>query len=74
LRYTLEENGFEIVGLHRDKPKKHLWLYWPLVALIRLVAWLTPERKQRERWTNELASDEILLGGNTLIVHAIKSQ
>ncbi|HEV2799790.1 MAG TPA: methyltransferase domain-containing protein [Pyrinomonadaceae bacterium] len=72
LRYTLEKYNFEIVKLYRDKPKAHLWLYWPLVALIRLVARLAPADKRRERWTAELQSDEILLGGNTLILHAIK--
>lgn len=71
LRYVLEKNGFEIVKLHRDKPKGKTWLYWPIVALIRLLAKLTPERKRSERWTDELASKEVLLGGNTLIVHAV---
>jgi SAM-dependent methyltransferase len=72
LRYTLEKYGFEITGIYRDKPKSHLWLYRPLVALIRLVARFAPAEKRRERWTAELQSDEILLGGNTLIVHAVK--
>ena len=72
LRYTLEKYGFEIQKLYRDKPKAHLWAYWPLVALIRLVARFTSARKRRERWSAELQSDEILLGGNTLIVHAVK--
>jgi SAM-dependent methyltransferase len=72
LRYTLEKYGFEILSTLRDKPKKNLWVYWPLVALIRLLARLTPERKRRERWTSELQSDEVLLGGNTLIIHAVK--
>jgi SAM-dependent methyltransferase len=72
LRYTLEKYDFEIVRLYRDKPKAHLWLYWPLVALIRLLARLAPADKRRERWAAELQSDEILLGGNTLIVHAVK--
>jgi len=72
LRYTLEKYGFEIVRVLRDKPKKNLWVYWPVVALIRLMARLTSERKRRERWTEELQSDEVLLGGNTLIIHAIK--
>src|SRR5260370_37361428 len=69
LRYILEKNGFQIAGVHRDKPKAHAWLYWPIVALIRLIARLTPRQKRAERWTEELASKEILLGGNTLIVH-----
>jgi 2-polyprenyl-3-methyl-5-hydroxy-6-metoxy-1,4-benzoquinol methylase len=71
LRYILEKNGFQIVSLHRDKPKARAWLYWPMVVLIRLIAWLTPATKRAERWTEELASKEVLLGGNTLIVHAV---
>lgn len=71
LRYLLEKNGFEILKLHRDKPKGKAWLYWPLVAMIRLVAKLTPAQKRSERWTTELSSNEVLLGGNTLIVHAV---
>jgi SAM-dependent methyltransferase len=72
LRYLLEKYGFHVVGAYKDRPKRRIWLYWPLVALIRLVAWLTPEPKRRERWTTELQSAAILLGGNTLILHARK--
>jgi ubiquinone/menaquinone biosynthesis C-methylase UbiE len=72
LRYSLESCGFEILRLHRDKPKSHIWLYWPVVTLIRLLGRLTSAEKRRERWTDELQSDEILLGGNTLIVEATK--
>lgn len=70
LRHILEKNGFRISHQYRDKPKAHAWLYWPIVALIRLIAKLTPAQKREERWTEELASDEVLLGGNTLIVQA----
>jgi ubiquinone/menaquinone biosynthesis C-methylase UbiE len=73
LRYSLEQCGFEVAKLHRDKPKSHIWLYWPIVALIRVIGHLTSAQKRRERWTEELQSDEILLGGNTLIVHAVKN-
>ncbi|HMF57523.1 MAG TPA: class I SAM-dependent methyltransferase [Pyrinomonadaceae bacterium] len=72
LRYTLEKYGFEVQRLYRDKPKKNLWAYSPIVLLIRLLGRLTPERKRRERWTLALQSNEVLLGGNTLIVHAIR--
>jgi len=71
LRYIMEKNGFEIVGTHRDKPKGRTWLYWPIVTTIKLISRLTPRQKKSERWTEELASKEVLLGGNTLIVHAI---
>ena len=73
LRYVLEKHGFEIVRLHRDKPKSLLWLYWPITAMIRLIGSFTPARQQQERWTKELMSDEILLGGNTLLVHAVRN-
>lgn len=71
LRYVMEKNGFEIVSAYRDKPKGKAWLYWPIAGLIKLIAKLTPSQKRSERWTEELASNEVLLGGNTLIVHAI---
>jgi len=71
LRHILEKNCFEIVSLYRDKPKANSWLYWPVVALIRLLAKLTSEQKRSERWSTELVSDEVLMGGNTLIVNAV---
>jgi len=74
LRYLLEECGFSVAQLYRDKPKTHLWLYWPIVLLIRIITRLAPKQKRKERWTDELASDEVLRGGNTLIVHAILSE
>jgi 2-polyprenyl-3-methyl-5-hydroxy-6-metoxy-1,4-benzoquinol methylase len=74
LRYYLELNGFEIQGVYRDRSKANLWLYFPIIALIRLVAALTPEARKQDRWTRELASAPILLGGNTLIIHSILKQ
>lgn len=73
LRYYLEKNGFVIEGVYRDRVKAHQWLYWPVVALIRLLVKLTPAARRRDRWTEELASDPVLLGGNTLIIHSIKA-
>lgn len=72
LRHLLEKNGFAIQGAYRDRPKAHIWLYGPVVAFIRLLARLTSERRRRERWTHELASDPVLLGGNTIILHAVR--
>jgi SAM-dependent methyltransferase len=72
LRYILEKNDFTVLRLYRDRPKTHLWAYRPIVSLIRWLNRRQPEHKQRERWSAELHSDEVLLGGNTLIVHAMK--
>jgi len=71
LRYYLEKNGFAIQGVYRDRVKANQWLYWPVVAFIRLLAKLTPEARRKDRWTEELASDPVLLGGNTIILHSI---
>lgn len=72
LRYLLEKYGFQLRAVLRDKPKSRIWLYAPLTWFIRALGVLTPAAKRRERWTAELQSDPVLLGGNTLIVHAVK--
>ena len=73
LRYYLERNGFVIQGVYRDRKKPNLWLYWPIAAVIRFLANLTPAERRTDRWTDELASDPVLLGGNAIIIHAIRS-
>ena len=72
LRYYLENNGFRLLGIHRDRSKPNLWMYWPLIGLIRLIGGLTPDQKRKERWTDELNSANVLMGGNTIILHAVK--
>lgn len=72
VRFLLEKNNFALEKVFRDKPKKNSWAYFPLVALIRLIAKFNSSQKRRERWTDELNSDEVLLGGNTLIFKARK--
>ncbi len=70
LRYLLEANGFGHVQTLQDRRKAHQWLYFPLVWLIRLVGSLRPEAQKRERWTHELQSNPVLMGGNSIIIHA----
>ena len=72
VRYLLERNGFELQSVHMDRRKRNSWLLVPMAAVIRLSARLSSKAKQRERWTDELNSDEVLLGGNTLIFKARK--
>lgn len=72
VRYLLEKNGFELQSAHIDKPKKNIWLYFPLTALIRLGTKFISAGKRKARWANELSSNEVLLGGNTLIFEAQK--
>jgi ubiquinone/menaquinone biosynthesis C-methylase UbiE len=72
IRYLLEKNGFELQQVYFDKPKKNIWLYFPVTALIKVFALFSSKKKRRERWTDELNSREVLLGGNTLIFKAQK--
>ena len=72
VRYLLEQSGFELKSVHVDQKKKNSWLFFPIVALIRLAGRFSSESKRRERWTEELNADEVLLGGNTLIFKAKK--
>lgn len=72
VRYLLESNGFVLKGTYRDKPKANAWAFRPFAGVIRLISRLTPKDKREERWADELNSDEVLLGGNTLIMKAQK--
>lgn len=72
VRFLLERNGFRLEGVFADKQKKNAWTYFPIVALIRLVGKFSSRTKRHERWTDELNSDEVLHGGNTLIFKARK--
>jgi SAM-dependent methyltransferase len=71
-RFLLEKNGFELRGVHRDKAKANSWAFIPVVAAIRGVSRLASRQKRAERWADEMNSDEVLLGGNTLIFEATK--
>lgn len=73
VRFLLEKNGFQIDKTYLDKPKKNSWAYFPLVGLIKLAARFTSPKKRKARWTDELNSREVLLGGNTLIFKARKT-
>jgi ubiquinone/menaquinone biosynthesis C-methylase UbiE len=73
VRFLLEKNGFEIEKTYLDKPKKNSWLFLPMVGLIKLVSRFASEKKRKSRWTDELNSNEVLLGGNTLIFKARKT-
>ena len=72
IRFLLEKSGFKIEKTYLDKPKKNSVLYFPLVVLIRLASRFSSAQKRKSRWSDELNSDEVLLGGNTLIFKAQK--
>lgn len=72
VRFLLEKSGFEVEKTYLDKPKKNSLLFLPIVWTIRLASRFSSANKRKSRWTDELNSDEVLLGGNTLIFKAKK--
>jgi SAM-dependent methyltransferase len=72
VRFLLERSGFALERTYIDKRKKNGWTYAPIVALIRLASRFSSQKRRDERWTNELNSNEVLAGGNTLIFKARK--
>ena len=73
VRYLLEKSSFELEKVFLDKPKKNSRLFLPIVWVIRIAARFESAKKQRSRWADELNSNEVLLGGNTLIFQARKT-
>lgn len=73
-RYLLERYGFELVRVVPDARKPNLWIFRPLAWLIRIASIFSSPSKRRARWTEELNSEEVLLGGNTLIFEARRKE
>lgn len=72
VRFLLEKYDFRLERAYADKPKANSWVYLPVVGLIRLIGKFSSPAKRAARWTKELNSDELILGGNTLIFKAVK--
>jgi ubiquinone/menaquinone biosynthesis C-methylase UbiE len=74
VRYLLEKNGFILKRAVPDAPKRRLWAFAPVTLAIRLFSRFSPPAKRDARWTGALNSDEVLLGGNTLIFEAVRME
>jgi 2-polyprenyl-3-methyl-5-hydroxy-6-metoxy-1,4-benzoquinol methylase len=72
LKFVMEHYGFRILRLEKDRAKpKMIWL-WPLALLIRLSGAVSSKKRREAYRLEETLSDEILMGGNTLIIVAEK--
>jgi SAM-dependent methyltransferase len=68
LKFAMEHYGFRILRIEKDRSKPRMKWYLPLVWIIRFCGYLT-SRKRREAYRlDETLIDEIIMGGNTLIV------
>jgi len=60
--------------LEKDQPKRKIAWLLPFVWLIRLYGRMASKKRREAYRLDETLSDEIILGGNTLIIMAEKSQ
>ncbi|HSB04743.1 MAG TPA: class I SAM-dependent methyltransferase [Thermodesulfobacteriota bacterium] len=72
LKFAMEHYGFRVVQLEKDRSKPNMIWLRPLAWILRFYGYAA-SKKQREIYRlNETLSDEILMGGNTLIILAEK--
>ena len=72
LKFVMEHYGFRILRLEKDRTKpKMIWLR-PLAWILRLSGRVASKKRRQDYRLDEALSDDILLGGNTLIVMAEK--
>ncbi len=70
LRCFMEYSGFQIERVAKDATKRKQQLLKPLALLIQMFSKLLGRKGQEKYWLQEANSNEILMGGNTLIIIA----
>ena len=70
VRQALEQAGFVLERVVRDRLKVRQLLLLPLAILVWLVTWVRGRRGRERRWLDETNSRAVLMGGNTLIITA----
>jgi len=73
LKFMMEHYGFRILHLERDREKPRMRWLFPMVWGIRFYARFLSKKKWEHYRLNETLADEILKGGNTLIIMGEKS-
>jgi SAM-dependent methyltransferase len=68
LKFVLEYYGFRVLYLERDREKQRMKWLLPLVWLIRLGGRLASKKRREAYRLDETMIDEIIMGGNTLII------
>ncbi len=68
LKFIIEYYGFRILRLEKDRAKpKMIWLL-PFVWIIRASGRLASKKRREAYRLDDTTKDEIILGGNTLII------
>jgi ubiquinone/menaquinone biosynthesis C-methylase UbiE len=74
LKLTLEHWGFKILTLEKDKEKKRMKWFLPIVWAIRLYCSFWPKEAREKYHLQDTLSPVLIMGGNTLILVAEKRE
>lgn len=68
LKFMMEHYGFRILQIEKDRNKPRMYWLLPIVWGMRLFARFLSKKKWEYYRLNETLADEVLMGGNTLII------
>jgi hypothetical protein len=68
LKFIMEWHGFRVLRLEKDRPKRKMVWLLPFVWLIRLYRRLASKKRREVYRLDETTKNEIIMGGNTLII------
>lgn len=68
LKFIMEHYGFRMLGLEMDRRKPKMNLLRPIVWIIRLCGRFASKKRRESYRLDETLMDEIIMGGNTLII------
>jgi SAM-dependent methyltransferase len=70
LKFIMEWHGFRVLRLEKDRRKSRMVWLLPLVWLIRLYGRMASKKKRENYRLDETIKNEVIMGGNTLIIMA----
>jgi len=70
LKFTLEHYGFRILRLEKDRKKPGMQWLRPFVWGIRLLGRFASKKRRELYRLDDTLAEEIIMGGNTLIILA----
>lgn len=72
LKLMMEHSGFKILYLEKDREKRRMKWFLPIVWAIRCYCFFWSEKKKKEYHLGDTLSNPLIMGGNTLIVVGAK--
>lgn len=72
LKVMMEHSGFKILRLDKDREKKRMKWFLPLVWMIRGYCFFWSKEKKEDYHLKDTLSEGLMMGGNTLILVAEK--